>query len=74
MDAVMRTVQSALPESRDAIDAARRGELMSAPEFDLATLPPVVRDNLKLLFGMSLALGQLYDESNTMLAEVGKRL
>jgi hypothetical protein len=72
-DAVIRSVKVALPAVADPIAEALGGELISVPDVDsmhLDMLPPVIRDNLKLLFGKSLALGQLYDESKAMLADV----
>ena len=72
-DAVIRGVQAALPAVAGLIAEAMRGEMISVPDVEsiqIETLPPVIKDNLKLLFGKSLALGQLYDESKALLAEV----
>jgi hypothetical protein len=72
-EALIHGIQVALPAAADPIAIATRGELLSVPDVDslqLDSLPPVIRDNLKLLFGKSLALGQLYDESKMMLEKV----
>jgi hypothetical protein len=74
--AIIRSVQVVLPSTAEPIAQALRGDLISVPDVDamqLDSLPPVIRDNLKLLFGKSLALGQLYDESKAMLADVDVR-
>ena len=64
------SVRLALPATAELIDRARRGELQTEAEWEplgLESQPGWASNNLKLLFGMSLAVSELYDESKAVL-------
>lgn len=71
LEAIVDTVSVALPAAAPLIERARQTQLSAAAEVEQlpwTDLPPVVADNLRLLFGRSLALGQLYDDAQTLLS------
>ncbi len=70
-NAVVDVVAIALPNTEPLIQRARQAQLAASIEVEQipwGDLPPVVADNLRLLFGKSLALSQLYDDAQVVLA------
>ena len=72
-EAVVRSTAIALPDTSEMVERALAGDSVSLADFELLELPEKpawVSANLRLLFGKSFALGQLYDEAKTQLADI----
>ena len=70
------SIRKAVPDAADLIDRARRGEIQTEAEWERLNLdaqPGWASNNLKLLFGKSLAVSQLYDESKAILGGLQPR-
>ncbi len=71
LDRVAQTIALALPAARELVAVCDRGPPPILPTFDVlqdTAQPPLVRNNLRLLFGRALAQHALYDEALEQLA------
>jgi hypothetical protein len=75
LDRLVASLALAEPKAAEVVAAVRAGSgLLVAPKFDGLTddsLPPLVRDNLRLLVGRWLAQHDLVDESLDVLQDLG---
>jgi tetratricopeptide (TPR) repeat protein len=70
VEPVLDSIANAALASADFVKRCRAGKLASRAEFDELTqqaLPPIVSNALRLLYGKSLAIHQLYNEAKEVL-------